>query len=114
VLFRSMAANGGFAKADDPEVVLMNCRIASELGADVVKTDWCGKAGMTTVVQNSLAPVAIAGGSKVGSLEELTDIVRAGTESGVTGFMFGRNTFQRGDVRKTVQSLRDASREKRK
>ncbi|MEO9779185.1 MAG: hypothetical protein ABJH07_14515 [Sedimentitalea sp.] len=103
----AMAANGGHARADDPEVVLMNCRIASELGADIVKTDWCGAEGIAKVVQNSLAPIAIAGGGKSGSLDELTDVVRAGVDSGARGFMFGRNTFQRSDVRKTVQALRD-------
>ena len=108
-VIEAMAAIGGFAKPADPEVVLLNCRIASELGADVVKTDWCGEAGMAKVVQNTLAPIAIAGGSKAGAMEELTDVVRAGIKSGATGLMFGRNTFQRGDVRKTVQSLRDAA-----
>jgi DhnA family fructose-bisphosphate aldolase class Ia len=113
-VIEAMAANGGFARADDPEVVLMNCRIASELGADIVKTDWCGAEGMAKAVQNTLAPIAIAGGGKAGSLAELMDTVRAGIASGATGFMFGRNTFQRDDVRKTVQSLRDTITEMRK
>jgi len=63
----AMAAKGGFANAEDPAIVGLNCRMAGELGADVIKTDWCGRAGFEHVARESLAPVAVAGGAGAGA-----------------------------------------------
>ena len=50
-VIEAMAAAGGFARHDDPAVVALNCRIAGEMGADIIKTDWTGSAA-------SFAPIA--------------------------------------------------------
>ncbi|MGC4025493.1 MAG: hypothetical protein QM744_10275 [Mesorhizobium sp.] len=62
-VIEAMAAKGGFANAEDPHIVAMHSRMAGEMGADIVKTDWCGVEGFKSVAKQSLAPVAVAGGS---------------------------------------------------
>lgn len=107
-VIEAMAANGGFAQADDPDCVSMNCRIAGELGADVIKTDWCGPEGIARISAQSLVPVGIAGGSLSGDIDELKAVARQCSENGARGLFFGRNIFQRDDIVKTVSELRKA------
>lgn len=107
-VIEAMAANGGFAKADDPDVVSMNCRMAGELGADVIKTDWCGANGIQRAANQSIAPVCVAGGAKSGDAQALADIAGAAVANGATGVFFGRNVFQREDVGLTLRLIRDA------
>lgn len=107
-VIEAMAANGGFARADDPDCVAMNCRIAGELGADAIKTDWCGAEGIAQVTAQSLAPVGIAGGAATESLDELTALAQQCANNGARGLFFGRNVFQRNDIPCTIRALRDA------
>ena len=107
-VIEAMAANGGFASAEDPELVKMNCRIASELGADIVKTDWCGMNGIKEVAQTCLAPVCVAGGTKEGSIDTLVETARVSCENGARGIFFGRNVFQRSAVADTIRKIGDA------
>lgn len=105
-VIEAMAANGGVAKADDPEVVAMNCRIAGELGADVIKTDWCGAAGIKRVAHQSLAPVCIAGGAKSGEEGDLAEMAGDAVRNGAQGVFFGRNVFQRENIVQTIRAIR--------
>ena len=107
-VIEAMASNGGFARADDPDVVSMNCRIAGEFGADIIKTDWCGAEGVGRIAGQSLAPVCIAGGAHSGSVDDLARTARAAIEQGARGVFFGRNVFQREDVAGTLAELRKA------
>ncbi|HEY8492138.1 MAG TPA: fructose-bisphosphate aldolase [Dehalococcoidia bacterium] len=90
-------------------------RVAVELGADVVKLNmpvfdaekaklqpkpyrdmsYTPEEGMARVVASAgKVPVLLSGGSKV-SDEELFAKARAALEAGATGFIFGRNVWQR-------------------
>lgn len=104
-VIEAMAAKGGFASAEDPEIVAMHCRMAGELGADLIKTDWCGADGFRSVAAHSLAPVAVAGGSALEGVPALLDFARAAIGSGAAGLMFGRNVFGRDDVPAVLRSL---------
>jgi DhnA family fructose-bisphosphate aldolase class Ia len=74
-VIEAMAANGGFAKADNRDCVSLNCRIAGEMGADVIKTDWCGPEGIARITSQSLAPIGIAGGAANDDINSLTEVV---------------------------------------
>lgn len=104
-VIEAMAARGGFARSDDPAAVAMSCRMAGELGADVIKTDWCGAEGFSAVARQSLAPVAVAGGEAIDSLARMLDFARAAIDNGASGLMFGRNVFGRDDVGATLRAL---------
>jgi DhnA family fructose-bisphosphate aldolase class Ia len=104
-VIEAMAAKGGFARADDPDIVAMNCRMAGELGADVIKTDWCEPARFTDIARQSLAPIAVAGGPALSSIEDTVQFARSAIGAGATSLMFGRNVFQHADVPSALQSL---------
>lgn len=101
----AMAAKGGFARAEDPDIVGLNCRMAGELGADVIKTDWCGADGFAHVARESLAPVAVAGGPSSGDEAALYAFAGEAVAAGAAGLMFGRNVFQRSDMAGTLKEL---------
>lgn len=107
-----MEAKGG---RDSLYAVDYAARIAQELGADVVKVNFpkideekraqypkeyrelkLGKRDMLEKIVASAGRTLtlMSGGSKRGD-EELFDDVRAALEAGVTGFIFGRNMWQR-------------------
>ena len=101
----AMAAKGGFASAEDPAIVSLNCRMAGELGADVIKTDWCGSEGFARVAKQSMAPVAVAGGAIDGDEAGLVAFAEQAVQSGAAGLMFGRNVFQRSDPVQILRAL---------
>lgn len=102
----AMAARGGFARHDDPDAIALNCRIAGELGADIIKTDWCSdQARFRAIATQSLAPVVVAGGPARG-IADVRDFARQAIAAGANGLMFGRNVFEQDDVGATLRSLK--------
>ncbi|MDD1719392.1 MAG: 2-amino-3,7-dideoxy-D-threo-hept-6-ulosonate synthase [Methanoregulaceae archaeon] len=81
-------------------------RVAEELGADMIKTNYTGDpVTFAKIVRACSVPVFIAGGEKAGDLETLTAI-RDSVQVGGAGVCVGRNAFQREDPRGFVQALR--------
>jgi DhnA family fructose-bisphosphate aldolase class Ia len=106
-VIEAMAARGGFVKYDDPDIVALNCRMAGELGADVIKTDWCEDASrFRAAATQSLAPVALAGGPTRANANAVGDFARAAIGAGAKGLMFGRNVFGGGDMTATLKGLK--------
>jgi fructose-bisphosphate aldolase/2-amino-3,7-dideoxy-D-threo-hept-6-ulosonate synthase len=89
----------------DVEVVKIAARIAAELGADIVKTNWTGDPdSFKEVVDGCMAPVIIAGGEKAG-LENILEITKQSIDVGGAGVAYGRNVFQADDPTKFVKAL---------
>lgn len=87
------------------EVVKIAARVAAELGADIVKTNWTGDPdSFKDVVNGCMAPVIIAGGEKAG-LKGILEITKESIEVGGAGVAFGRNVFQSVDPTKVVRAL---------
>jgi fructose-bisphosphate aldolase/2-amino-3,7-dideoxy-D-threo-hept-6-ulosonate synthase len=83
------------ANQNDPELVSHVARVAAELGADVVKTNYTGSVeSFRRVVDGCPIPVVIAGGPKVSSDRELLDMIKNAIDSGGAGVSIGRNIFQ--------------------
>jgi len=79
----------------DVELVKHAARVGSELGVDIVKTNYTGDPdSFKEVIEGALAPVVIAGGPKVDTDRELLEMVRDSLEVGGAGVAFGRNLFQ--------------------
>ncbi len=82
-------------KSYDPEFVAMGSRMACELGADILKTDYTGSAEtFRKVVSASFQPVLIAGGPKTSTTRESLEMVRGALTAGASGMFIGRNVFQ--------------------
>jgi DhnA family fructose-bisphosphate aldolase class Ia len=91
----AMGIFGGIVDRDDPEVVGFCSRIAGEMGADVIKTNWTGSAeSFAPVARQSLAPVVVAGGPRLDGDDAVAAYADAVVRSGAKGVMFGRNVFQ--------------------
>ena len=61
----------------DVEFVKHAARVGSELGVDIVKTNYTGDPdSFKEVVEGALVPVVIAGGPKVETDEELLNMVK--------------------------------------
>ncbi len=89
----------------DVGVVKIAARVAAELGADIVKTNWTGDPdSFKEVVDGCLAPVIIAGGEK-GGIREILDITKQSIDVGGAGVAYGRNVFQSKDPTNFVRAL---------
>jgi len=66
-------------------------RIASEMGADFIKTWFNGDSkSYSQVVRNSLVPILIAGGPKADTGREVLEMVKSAMDAGVRGVSIGR------------------------
>jgi len=77
---------------EDSRYLSLACRMASEYGANIVKTYYCSK-GFEDVTGGCLSPVVMAGGKSgdpLGALEQAYNAVK----KGAIGVDMGRNIFQ--------------------
>ncbi len=89
----------------DVDVVKIAARVAAELGADIVKTNWTGDPdSFKEVVQGCMVPVIIAGGEK-SDIRGILEITKQSIEVGGSGVAFGRNVFQADDPTGVVRAL---------
>jgi DhnA family fructose-bisphosphate aldolase class Ia len=92
LIVETLARGKKIENPGDPKWLALHTRIATELGADVIKTDYSGSvASMKRIVEGCLLPILVLGGNRhQGALE----VVRNAMEAGAAGVFFGRNVFQ--------------------
>jgi fructose-bisphosphate aldolase/2-amino-3,7-dideoxy-D-threo-hept-6-ulosonate synthase len=89
----------------DVNVVKVVARVAAELGADLVKTNWTGSIeSFKEVVQGCPAPVIIAGGETKMDRDLLT-MTKDSIEAGASGVAYGRNIFQAKDPVRITRAI---------
>jgi DhnA family fructose-bisphosphate aldolase class Ia len=99
LIVESLARGKALRDAQDPEWLLLHSRIASELGADIIKTEFTSDpATMRQVVEACPIPILVLGGSRTGSDEDIIAVTRDIVSSGAAGVFFGRNVFQAKDI----------------
>ena len=81
----------GKEMARDARYLGLACRIAAELGANIVKTYYCE--GFEKVVAGCPAPIVIAGGKKIEERDAL-HLASDAISAGAVGVDMGRNIFQ--------------------
>jgi predicted phospho-2-dehydro-3-deoxyheptonate aldolase len=90
----------------DLEAVKHCARLAAELGADVVKTNYTGSVeSFKEVVKGTPIPVVIAGGPKMKSDADFLSMVYDAVRAGAKGVSIGRNVFQHDDVAGITRAL---------
>jgi fructose-bisphosphate aldolase/2-amino-3,7-dideoxy-D-threo-hept-6-ulosonate synthase len=90
---------------NSPQSVGHCVRVAEELGADLIKTNYTGDpVSFGKITKACSVPVFIAGGEKTGDLETLK-IINDSVNAGGAGVCVGRNAFQRDDPRAFVRAL---------
>lgn len=92
----------------DPDVLSLSCRIAAELGADIVKCQHPGSAeALAKIVETCPVPLLQAGGAKTPDPEDAFAMAHEAMSAGSSGLVFGRNIFGADDPTQTVQRYRE-------
>lgn len=103
----SLARGKSVENPSEPKWLNMHTRMAAELGADAVKTDYTGDPiSMHSVVENCPIPILVLGGSRQGSDEEALEAIRSAALAGAAGVFFGRNVFQAADMESFLRRAR--------
>ncbi|UCE81277.1 MAG: class I fructose-bisphosphate aldolase family protein [Methanobacteriota archaeon] len=90
----------------DVDAVKHAARLAAELGADIVKTNYTGsRDSFKEVVKGTPVPVVIAGGPKMDSDIALLEMVSDAMAAGAKGVSIGRNVFQHDDVEAIAKAI---------
>ncbi len=91
----------------NPEDIAWGVRCAAEVGADVVKTPWCGDlAAHSQIVDRCPVPLVAAGGPQTDTLEDALAMFRDLLQAGVRGGVIGRNIWGHEDVTGALRAFR--------
>ena len=89
------------------EEMRMAVRIASEEGADLIKTWYTGDPeSMASVVDYSFAPIIIAGGANIDSVRDIFQGTYDAMQAGCAGVAMGRRIWQAKDPVAVLRGLR--------
>jgi putative autoinducer-2 (AI-2) aldolase len=88
----AVTAVGKELEKRDARYLALSCRIAAELGADVVKTYYSEE--FEKITETCPVPVVIAGGPKCETQLEVLEFVHDGMQRGAIGVNLGRNVWQ--------------------
>lgn len=92
----------------DANAIAYVSRLAAELGADAVKTQYTGDVeSMRKVVDSCPVPVLLLGGPKATDPAELLRSATASLSTGARGLVYGRNVWQASDPCATARELHD-------
>jgi class I fructose-bisphosphate aldolase len=101
-------------RKNDPVIIADGCRIAVELGADILKPPYPGnrpgdKEAFASICANAHVPVVMLGGVKKNDARSIFRMAQDGIEAGARGTIFGRNVWQRPEheMEKVVKGLQD-------
>ena len=106
LIVESLARGKNLRAPNDPEWLKLHTRMAAEIGADVVKTEFTGNPDtMREVVEGCPIPILVLGGTRTGSDEDILKATREIVRSGAAGVFFGRNVFQATNIPALMQQL---------
>ena len=109
LIVESLARGKNVQTPGDPKWLNLHTRMAVELGADAVKTDYSGDpSSMRLVVENCPIPILVLGGSRHASDKQALDVVREVAVAGAAGVFFGRNVFQADNISGFLKQARAA------
>jgi fructose-bisphosphate aldolase/2-amino-3,7-dideoxy-D-threo-hept-6-ulosonate synthase len=90
----------------DPHLVKHAARVATELGADIIKTVYTGSTeSFREVTKSCPIPIVIAGGLKTETERDFLQNVHEAMEAGGAGVSIGRNVFQHKNPTGMVKAL---------
>ena len=106
LIVESLARGKNIRVPQDPEWLKLHSRMAAELGADVIKTEFTGDPDtMREVIEACPIPILVLGGTRTGSDDDILNVTRDIVKSGAAGVFFGRNVFQATNVSALMQRL---------
>lgn len=109
MIVETLARGKNVKNPSDPAWLKLHTRMAAELGADAVKTDYTGDArSMAGVVKDCPIPILVLGGSRYSSDAEALAMIQGVAAAGAAGVFFGRNVFQADDMPAFLRNARAA------
>jgi DhnA family fructose-bisphosphate aldolase class Ia len=109
LIVESLARGKDVQNPGDPKWLNLHTRMAAELGADAVKTDYSGDtASMRSVVEKCTIPILVLGGRRHATDKHALDVVRDVAAAGAAGVFFGRNVFQADNISAFLEQARAA------
>jgi class I fructose-bisphosphate aldolase len=82
----------------DAQVLGLYCRVAAEVGADLVKCIYPGSAeALRKIIEGCPAPLLLAGGARAETPDQAYAHAQEAIQAGAAGLVFGRNIFEAGD-----------------
>jgi fructose-bisphosphate aldolase, class I len=90
----------------DPKTLADMARIAYEIGADVVKSDFpANPKDMALIAEACPVPIVLLGGGKTDSIDSMLEDVLGCIQQGANGIAFGRNVWQHPDPAKLIRAI---------
>ena len=98
-------------RAEEPEqyarLVAHAARVAVDLGADIVKTQYTGTPETFRYVVEACAPIpVVVAGGPLKCAAEIVQVAESAVAAGAAGVSFGRNVFEREDADAMLRVLR--------
>ncbi|OON38660.1 hypothetical protein BTJ39_17550 [Izhakiella australiensis] len=107
------ALEGSDPEALSAKVMSMYCRIAADIGADLVKALWPGSvAAFAEVTDSCYTPVLLAGGAGGDDARSTLQLAADAMQAGAKGVMFGRRIFRAPQPAAVLQALNAVVHEK--
>ena len=100
----AVTAVGKELEKRDSRYLSLCCRIAAEIGAQVVKTYYCD--GFEKVVRSCPIPVVIAGGPKLNTEMDALELAYEAMQAGAKGVDMGRNIWQSPNAVGMIRAIR--------
>lgn len=99
MIVESLARGKATKNPTSTDSLKLHTRIAAELGADLIKTEYTGDpVSMAEVVKICPLPIMVLGGSRKATDDDALEVLKEIVKSGAAGAFFGRNVFQAPDV----------------
>ena len=108
LIVETLARGKGVENPCDPRWLNLHTRMAVELGADAIKTEYSGDvASMRDVLAKCPVPVLVLGGTRGSSDAKALELVQSVVSAGAAGVFFGRNVFQATNMEALLRSARE-------
>jgi len=92
----------------DVKAIAHAARIGMELGADIIKTNYCGDVdAFRQVISAVPVPVIVAGGPSEGEGDSTASVARDALKAGAVGVAFGRRVWQAEDPEGVTRQLKE-------
>jgi DhnA family fructose-bisphosphate aldolase class Ia len=93
----------------DATAIAHAARIGMEIGADVIKTNYCGHVdAFADIVASAPVPIIVAGGPSRGEDDSTVSMVRDVVAGGAAGVAIGRRVWQSDDPQGVTARIREA------
>ena len=105
-IIEPLAIKKGMHVVQDFEIMKLVVRMASEMGADLIKADYPGnRKSFAELVRISSSPILVRGGPKMDRERDMLQMVKDAMEEGAAGLVFGRNVWQHKHPARILRAL---------